>query len=393
MIATTQTEHRAAYEAVNTPGEVPLYSLVPVRGPDGEVLDAYRGVQRQDNQQVVNVVSSRYGLVGHRDVALVAHQLGAALEAPEAGTLADSFPRESIRLYAGGRRMEVKIVVGRKFHLAEGEDLYPGLRILNSLDGSWALRLSGFAVRLACSNQLFAEVGNVTEWRELHLSSTTDLLGQLGKAVHDFLGHFSGGLGLYTRSMRQEMLADEVAPALLSRGIPQVQKLSEPVAPLVQVPLLLFQVRGRLPMTVAEMLGDDNEVHFPDDLLPAALEIAPEGPIALVADDARGHPLLLRALEPRLEAEPAHVFSRGAVGPRLLGRALLPELLLLLVVGPRVLAAEEHLAGDNMGPPGGPAALAGRERGLVGGPLAPRPPLDRHHGLVGREPGGLENLP
>lgn len=222
MLPTTQSERRAAIENFARPEDVPEFELVPLKGPAGDYLTDYRGVVRKDNQEVVSVVSSRYGLVGHRDVALAAHHLGATLEAPEAGTLADSFPRESIRLYSGGRRMEVKIVVGRKFHLAEGEDLFPGLRILNSLDGSWALRLSGFSVRLACSNQLYAETGNVVEWRELHLSSTTDLLGQLGKAIHNFLGHFQEGLGFYTRSMQQEILASDVEPALLARGIPQV---------------------------------------------------------------------------------------------------------------------------------------------------------------------------
>jgi hypothetical protein len=33
---------------VASPEEVPLYSLVSVRGPEGEILDGYRGVQRQD---------------------------------------------------------------------------------------------------------------------------------------------------------------------------------------------------------------------------------------------------------------------------------------------------------------------------------------------------------
>ena len=221
MLASTQSERRAAYENYPTPESVPEFEIVPLRAPSGDYLTDYRGVARKDNQEVVSVVSSRYGLVGHREVATAAHQLGAALEAPEAGVLQPSFPRESI-LYAGGRRMEVKIVVGRKFHVADGEDLYPGLRILNSLDGSWALRLSGFAVRLACSSQLFADAGNVMEWRELHLSGTMDLLGQLGKAIHDFLGHFEEGLELYIRSMRQEILADEVEPALLAQGVPQV---------------------------------------------------------------------------------------------------------------------------------------------------------------------------
>ncbi len=222
MLAFEQAQRRAACENFATPEEVPRVGLVPIRGPGGQVLDAYRGVEREDNHEIVSVVSSRYGLVGHREVALAVHEVGQALEARVEGELAGSFPRESIRVYAGGRRMEVKIVVGRKFHLADGEDLFPGLRILNSLDGSWALRLSGFSVRLACSNQLYAQTGNVMEWRELHLSSTTDLLAQLGKAIHDFLGHYQEGLDLYIRSMHQEILADVAEPALLARGIPQL---------------------------------------------------------------------------------------------------------------------------------------------------------------------------
>ena len=222
MLAFEQAQRRAACENFATPEEVPRVGLVPIRGPGGQVLDAYRGVEREDNHGIVSVVSSRYGLVGHREVALAVHEVGQALGAPAEGELAGSFPRESIRLYAGGRRMEVKIVVGRKFHLAEGENLFPGLRVLNSLDGSWAVRLSGFAVRLACSNQLFADTGNVVEWRELHISTGSDLLSQLRVAIHEFLDRFPDGLSLYTRSMRQELLADEVEPALLAQGFPQL---------------------------------------------------------------------------------------------------------------------------------------------------------------------------
>ena len=217
-----ESPRRPAYETVDTPDQVPRVGLVPIRGPGGQVLDAYRGVEREDNHEIVSVVSSRYGLVGHREVALAVHQVGQALESPAEGELASSFPRESIRLYSGGRRMEVKLVVGRKFHLAEGEDLFPGLRVLNSLDGSWAVRLSGFAVRVCCSNQLFAAAGNVVEWRELHLSSGSDLLSQLRVAIHEFLDRFRDGLGLYTRSMQREILADEVEPALLGQGFPQL---------------------------------------------------------------------------------------------------------------------------------------------------------------------------
>lgn len=39
--------------------QVPLYDLVPVKGPEGQPLNAYRGVRRRDTSEIVSVVSSR----------------------------------------------------------------------------------------------------------------------------------------------------------------------------------------------------------------------------------------------------------------------------------------------------------------------------------------------
>lgn len=221
MIGPTQGVRRAAYETIASHEHVPTYSLVPLRGPKGETLTGYRGVQRDDTGSIVSVVSARYGLVGHRAVAEAVHRVGEALGVPGNGDGSPPVIREGIRLYCGGRRMEVKLVVGRRFRLCEGEELYPGLRVLNSLDGSWAIRLSGFAVRIACENQLYAGQGNLVEWRELHLVSQSDLLSELGREIHALLGRFAEALALYRRAMREEILATEVGPALQAQGLPR----------------------------------------------------------------------------------------------------------------------------------------------------------------------------
>ena len=44
----------------------------------------------------------------------------------------------------------------------------------------------------------------------------------MGRAIHDFLGHFEEGLDLYTRSMHQEILAEDVEPALVAVGLPRI---------------------------------------------------------------------------------------------------------------------------------------------------------------------------
>ena len=58
---------RFSYENYASPESVPEFELVPLKAPSGDHLTDYRGVARKDNQEVVSVVSSRYGLVGHSD--------------------------------------------------------------------------------------------------------------------------------------------------------------------------------------------------------------------------------------------------------------------------------------------------------------------------------------
>jgi hypothetical protein len=225
MIASNLTEGpntRRPYETVATPDQVPLYDLVPVRGPEGEPLSEYRGVRRRDNSAVVSVVSRRYQLVQHREVTEAVHAIGEALERPCPDANAPAFPREQIRLFAGGRRMEIRLVVGTRYELAPGESVYPGVRVMNSLDGSWAVRAEGTGVRIACANQLYAGMRSLVELREVHLSSETDLLAMLQKAIHTILGRFTDALRVYADAMGEEVLAEDVTPSLVAAGLPRV---------------------------------------------------------------------------------------------------------------------------------------------------------------------------
>ena len=209
---------------VSSPEEVPLYSLVPVRGPEGELLDGYRGVQRQDTKRVVSVVGERYQLVQHRSIAQAVHAVGETLEKPdmtiESLRANPRFRTESIKLYAGGRRMQVKLVVGRKFRLDSANEIYPAVRVFNSLDGAWAVRSEVLGVRIACCNQLHAGVKALTEFRELHLSSQGDLLAQMERAIYEALNQFDGALDLYKDAMEHHMPIREFVPALESAGMP-----------------------------------------------------------------------------------------------------------------------------------------------------------------------------
>ena len=101
MSASTATEseserrHRP-YEIVVASDQVPVYDLVSVKGPDGESLDAYRGVSSRDTSEIVSVVSARHQLVQHREVAEAVHAIGEALERPVPDATAPTFLPEII---------------------------------------------------------------------------------------------------------------------------------------------------------------------------------------------------------------------------------------------------------------------------------------------------------
>lgn len=217
--------HESRTETIRSPEDVPLYSLVPVRGPDGEVLDAYRGVQRQDTKEVVSVMSRKYGLVQHADLVRALHAVGEALDKPdtqeEGLRLNPRFTRESIRLYSNGRRMEMKLVIGKKYRVDSQNEFYPAVRLLNSLDGDTAVRMEAYSIRIACCNQLHASAQSFMEFRELHLASAEDLLGQLQKATHEILDHYEDALETYVTAMHETMPIAAFVPALSAAGIPE----------------------------------------------------------------------------------------------------------------------------------------------------------------------------
>ena len=96
-----------------------------------------------------------------------------------------------------------------------------GVPVMYGLDRSWAVRAEGTGVRIACSNLLYAGMNTPVELREVHLSSATDLLAMLQKAIHAILSRFKDALRVYEDAMGEEMLAEEVAPALLAAGPPR----------------------------------------------------------------------------------------------------------------------------------------------------------------------------
>ena len=136
-----------------------------LRCPEGRFINRKR---------VVSLAGERCLLVEHHSTAEAVHAVGETLEKPdmaiESLRAGPRFRTESIKLYAGGRRMEVKLVVGRRSRLDSANEIYPAVRVFNSLNWAWAVRNEVLGVRISCCNQLHAGAKDLSEFREIHLS-------------------------------------------------------------------------------------------------------------------------------------------------------------------------------------------------------------------------------
>ena len=69
---------------------------------------------------------------------------------------------------------------------------------------------------------LYAEMAALVELREGHLSSATGLLATLQKAIHAILSRFKDAVRVYETAMGEELLAEDVTPALVAAGLPRM---------------------------------------------------------------------------------------------------------------------------------------------------------------------------
>lgn len=203
--------------------DIPTFSMVPLTGPEG-TIEGFNGVFNTSTGRTVAVQSDRYELLQHRDVAQKVLDAARAFGVEDANILRAGdgthyYEGHGMRLYDGGRAFEYKLVLPTKAKLTNGEEFYPAFRVRNSVNGTIALRVSGYALRLACTNQLWAP-GNVLEVHEVHLHAADDLLALIQKGMYEYLGKFDGVLDTYQKAMAETIEYTEVAPRLTGFGLP-----------------------------------------------------------------------------------------------------------------------------------------------------------------------------
>jgi hypothetical protein len=214
-----------SYESITAIDAIPTFETTPVFDADHSEVPGFKGIRRLDTRRIVAVQSERYGLVQHREVAEKVMAVAKALEVPTEEIYSEDmhhhFAPTRLRMFDMGRSFEYRLVVPKKYNLSTGESFYPGLRVTNSVNGKLAVTVSGFALRLACTNQLAAAVGDISDVRELHLTSAENLMGAVEKGIYEFLSKFDGTMTLYQQAMDRRMKAVDVEFRLVDVKMPE----------------------------------------------------------------------------------------------------------------------------------------------------------------------------
>lgn len=215
-----------SFQPIQDSSELPVFDIVPVYDSESRQVKGFNGVRRLDTNEIVAVNTDRYELVQHRKVAEIVDQVAKAF-----GVTPQTIPAEyegnrhfqsmSQTLYDRGRSYEYKLVIPKRYPLGEREAVYPGIRVTNSVNGKYAVSVSGFGLRLACTNQLYAQGGDVVEVRQLHVAEELDILGIIQGGIDKFLGSFDKAMDTYADAMNQWIPLASVQPRLVKVDFPE----------------------------------------------------------------------------------------------------------------------------------------------------------------------------
>lgn len=142
-----------------------------VYDPRGIVIPDYKLNVREDTYQPLGIVKGRYTVVQNREaVDSLNYMIGAGLEFETAGVANDS------KVFFITARMPERVIVG---------DAYtPYIVLVNTHDGSGAVKIFIVPNRMICNNQLnFMNKHAERKWSMIHKCSVTDKLAQARQSL------------------------------------------------------------------------------------------------------------------------------------------------------------------------------------------------------------------
>jgi len=167
--------------------EIPWAQEVPIIIHKKE--SGYKALVNDKTKETISVVTDTYQPVQHRDVWEQANKY-------------KNYKISNGRIFNRGRTLMIEIsdVKPVKRELIPGDYLESKVRIFNSYDGTRALTVQSYGLRLVCSNGMVAPT-LVSNYRKIHAYQNIDI-SEIGKAIQLGMEFWEGNKLLFQRAAK-----------------------------------------------------------------------------------------------------------------------------------------------------------------------------------------------
>jgi len=149
----------------------------------------YKALVNDKTKDTISVVSDTYQLTQHKDVW-------------EQASKYNDYKILSGKLYNNGRVLMIEINQKKenKQELVPGDYMESRVRIFNSYDGSRALTVQAYGIRLVCSNGMVAPT-QIANFRKVHAYQNIQV-PDIGKAIQLGMGFWQGNADIFRRAVK-----------------------------------------------------------------------------------------------------------------------------------------------------------------------------------------------
>ena len=187
----------------------------PIQTVDGPVIPGFKANIRDQDGQVLGVVTDRYKVVQNEDAfAFTDELLGEGVSYETAGSLQN------------GRRIWILARLPQRYVIS-GDEVAPYLVFMNAHDGTGAIKAAMTPVRVVCQNTL--NLALATAKRSWSINHTGDIQGKLNDARDTLLsaGQYMSELGKTVDQLRQIRLSDRKVYEYIAALFPLVEGASD----------------------------------------------------------------------------------------------------------------------------------------------------------------------
>lgn len=187
----------------------------PIQTEDGQPVSGFKANIRDQDSQILGVVTDRYQVVQNEDAfAFTDELLGEGVIYETAGSLQK------------GRRTWILAKLPQRY-IISGDEITPYLVFMNSHDGTGAIKVAMTPVRVVCQNTL--NLALATAKRSWSTNHTGDIQGKLQDARNTLLyaDRYMGELGKAMDQLQQARLSDRKVYELIDALFPLIDGATE----------------------------------------------------------------------------------------------------------------------------------------------------------------------